>query len=1021
MLNFRLIVPIFSRFLGKSNLGINSSSHRYTSTMASQYIKSKINSDAILKSAEDKRTYEGLELNNGMKVLLISDPETDKASGAMDVNIGHMKDPVDLPGLAHFCEHMLFLGTKKYEQENEYSKFLSEHGGSSNAYTSGEHTNFYFDISPEHLPGALDRFSQFFLCPLFTETATDREVNAVNSENDKNLQSDPWRIHQLEKTLTDPSHDYSKFGTGNKDTLDTIPKSNGVNVRDALLKFHDGYYSSNIMGLCVLGKESIEELTEMVVPLIANVENMNVVVPEWKDHPVGPAQMKKIAYTVPVKDVRNLSMSWPIMDLHPYFKCNPGHYLGHLVGHEGKGSLLSELKNRGWVNTLCGGQSPGAKGFMFFKVDVDLTEEGQEHIDDIITLTYQYFNMLKREGPKQWIFDECKDLSAMTFRFKGKEKPRNYTTQVAGLIHKYSLSEVLSGPYLMSEFQPDLITMVLDKLQPDRMRIFVVSKKFEDKTNIKEKWYGTDYSVEDIQESKIQMWSKCGENENLTLPEKNDFIPTDFELVTREVDPASLPELIKDSAMTQLWFKQDDTYLLPKACINFELISSLGRSDPVNCNLMYLFVSLFKDALNEYAYDAELAGLHYGLECTIYGMSFAIGGYNQKQKVLLAKILEKMTTFKVDPKRFEIYKEMYTRSLKNFSAEQPHQHAIYYTSVLMSEFMWTKDELLQCVDEMTVEKLDAFIPQLLSKLYIEGLIYGNVTKQIALDIVETVESILTTKCNTKPLLPSQTKRLRELQLPDGSSFVYHEKNHVHKSSSIEVYYQCGLQQTQPNMLLEMFVQIIAEPCFDILRTKEQLGYIVFSGVRRSNGVQGLRVIIQSDRSPEYVEKRVEAFLNSMDDYIKEMTDEAFQKHLKALVSKRMEKPKKISGQNSRYWSEILSQQYNFDRETVEVEFLKTVKKEDVFSFFKDRIAVGAPYRKKFSIHVVSSVNGEKELTETNGEKQTTETTEDGNNLLPSPELPPPMVVTSVAEFKRDMGLYPLPRPYIDLQKARSKL
>ena len=57
----------------------------------------------------------------------------------------------------------------------------------------------------------------------------------------------------------------------------------------------------------------------------------------------------------------------------------------------------------------------------------------------------------------------------------------------------------------------------------------------------------------------------------------------------------------------------------------------------------------------------------------------------------------------------------------------------------------------------------------------------------------------------------------------GSSFAYHEKNHIHKSSSIEVYYQCGLQQTQANMLLEMFVQIIAEPCFDILRTKEQLG------------------------------------------------------------------------------------------------------------------------------------------------------------------------------------------------------
>ena len=265
------------------------------------------------------------------------------------------------------------------------------------------------------------------------------------------------------------------------------------------------------------------------------------------------------------------------------------------------------------------------------------------------------------------------------------------------------------------------------------------------------------------------------------------------------------------------------------------------------------------------------------------------------------------------------------------------------------------------------------------------------------------------------MLPSQTKRLRELQLPDGSSFAYHEKNHIHKSSSIEVYYQCGLQQTQSNMLLEMFVQIIAEPCFDILRTKEQLGYIVFSGVRRSNGVQGLRVIIQSDRAPDYVERRVEAFLNNMDDYIKDMSDEAFQKHLKALMTKRMEKPKKISGQNSRYWSEILSQQYNFDRENVEVDFLKTVKNEDVYKFFKDRIAVDAPLRKKCSIHVVSSVNG------IDTEQQQNNGTDTENNLLPTPELPQPVIVNSIAEFKRDMGLYPLPRPYIDLQNARSKL
>lgn len=45
-----------------------------------------------------------------------------------DLYKGHMCDPKELPGLAHFCEHMLFLGTEKYPVENEYPRFLSEHG-----------------------------------------------------------------------------------------------------------------------------------------------------------------------------------------------------------------------------------------------------------------------------------------------------------------------------------------------------------------------------------------------------------------------------------------------------------------------------------------------------------------------------------------------------------------------------------------------------------------------------------------------------------------------------------------------------------------------------------------------------------------------------------------------------------------------------------------------------------------------------------------------------------------------------
>lgn len=114
---------------------------------------------------------------------------------------------------------MLFLGTRKYPDENEYGQFLSNHGGMSNAYTALEDTNYFFDVGADHLEGALDRFAQFFLCPLFTESATERELQAVDSEHSKNRLNDMWRLLQLSRSTADPGHPFSKFGTGSAATL----------------------------------------------------------------------------------------------------------------------------------------------------------------------------------------------------------------------------------------------------------------------------------------------------------------------------------------------------------------------------------------------------------------------------------------------------------------------------------------------------------------------------------------------------------------------------------------------------------------------------------------------------------------------------------------------------------------------------------------------------------------------------------------------------------------------------------
>ena len=162
------------------------------SSSIDQYVKGEIR-----KRPTDERQYRALELDNGMRVVLVSDPSSSRSAAALDVNVGAFSDPREVPGLAHFCEHMSFLGTKRFPKEEEFSSYLSSHGGSSNAYTDSEDTVYYFDVNADFTQEALDRFSQFFISPLFTQSATSRELNAIDSEHAKNINSDAFRLYQV--------------------------------------------------------------------------------------------------------------------------------------------------------------------------------------------------------------------------------------------------------------------------------------------------------------------------------------------------------------------------------------------------------------------------------------------------------------------------------------------------------------------------------------------------------------------------------------------------------------------------------------------------------------------------------------------------------------------------------------------------------------------------------------------------------------------------------------------------------
>lgn len=283
----------------------------------------------------------------------------------------------------------------------------------------------------------------------------------------------------------------------------------------------------------------------------------------------------------------------------------------------------------------------------------------------------------------------------------------------------YTLEEVLSAPYILDEWRPDLIQNLWDSFTSENVRITIVGQKLQE-CNEKEKWYQTSYRTEKITKEAAERWRNCGTNANLHLPDPNVFIPTDFTILPIEKEDQKSPTIVLDNELIRVWHLQDSVFLKPKMILSCEFSNPAVYSDPLNCNLTHIFVQLFKDHLNEYLYAADLAGLRLSVNNTTYGISVRninnfvtynriilkkfltlqvlVSGYNHKQKVFLEKILDHLFKFEIDEKRFEILKEQYKRSLKNFNAEQPYQQAIYYLALILTEQAWLKQELIDATE-----------------------------------------------------------------------------------------------------------------------------------------------------------------------------------------------------------------------------------------------------------------------------------------------------------------------------------
>ena len=893
----------------------------------------------IQKPKTDKLNYGFKVLSNGIKVLLISDPDTKKCAAALGVNIGSLVDKKDEQGLAHFCEHLLTMGNKKYPAENEYGEYLTKNGGFSNAHTLPDKTIYYFNVSNEGFEGALDRFAQYFISPNFNEGSVERELKAVDNEFSNNLNNDSRRMTQIKISEINKDSPFNHFGTGNIKTL-SLP-----NIRDRLLEYYKKYYTSEIMNLCVYSNKSLEEQLKLVESLFSLVPKIdNFVMPRYDEiKPYDDNNLKYLYKVVPVKDINEIQLEWYLPFCDDYHT-RPTSYLAAAIGHEGPYTLTSSLNKDNLCNELVAGPANYCKTYSSFYVSISLTKKGIENYKEVILRTLKYIKVIQNKGINERYYDELKQIVQMQFDYKSKSTPLTMVENCVSNLMEYAPEDVITSTHLFGEFKEPLLKKYLDLLTLDNLNIYFVSKLFEKECNLTENYYGTKYYKEklNITEDEINSYN-C--KDIFDYPPENNFIPKNFDILPPPEKISKYPEKIIDHKNMEVWYLQDAIFKMPKAYSVTQFITPEDLCDFSEIKLRIItviFDKIIEVELGEFLYMAEEANVNITLSTGVNKTNLIFSGFSESLKRGIKEIYTKIQNLDINTERcketLELEQKDILRRAKNVFLNSSYQVNLQYLKGLLYESYKNPVDIINFYNDgknITIEDLILYKNSLFKNSKIKWLIQGNVSKEEVLEIVEETNKILEIDINKEKT--GKFHKARPVVISKNYNYIYRVKspNPGEKSSSLISLYQTDLLNDKEFQYIKILETFLKDKFYDQLRTKETLGYVVSLLTTESSGYFAFANIVQSNsKTPEFCAGRVRNFYKENYEKAKNISEEEF----KLLVNSQLiivtKKDDNLSNVFLRNWNEINRDTYKFDYRERAKEYLEQCNKEEFIKIYE---------------------------------------------------------------------------------------
>ncbi|MBV31943.1 MAG: hypothetical protein CMK36_00680 [Porticoccaceae bacterium] len=860
----------------------------------------------IKQSPNDNRSYRYLELPNKMRILLASDVSSDKSAAALTVYRGSYHNPESRPGLAHFLEHMLFIGTKKYPDVDSFQKFVTANGGYSNAYTASDHTNYFYDIQPSAFEESLDRFAQFFIAPLLSPEYVEREKKAVHSEYKMQYKDDARRGYMAAKEALNPKHPARRFSIGSLDTL-------SGKIEDDLRLFFRNNYSSDQMALVILSNNTLDEMQRMVSNVFGKIQNRHVGPSYVSVAPLTDEQVPAVLSSRPLKDIYTVSYNFPIPNPRPHFREKPVAYISNLIGHEGEGSLHQSLTKNGWIESLGAGTQDFDRSNSVLSVNISLTNEGRTHITEISDMLFGFIKMLNSEGPQLWRYEEQSALASLKFRFQERGAPIDFVSSIAPMIDKYPPEELLVAPYVMENFDAALIKKYLAYLTRENVLVEHVDPDVT--VSLEEKYFEVPYSLTlgPIPRGSVS-------TANMRLPTPNTFIPENTMLLPG--DDLSISRRINDQYL-QIWLDTDTEFGVPRGNVILNLFFDGGLHTLEDNARARLLSELVNDSLITETYPALLAGLDYTLAESDRGFVVTATGYNDKLVGLLGKVLESVVDKPLEEHRFLTIRESLTTALDNLSKDRPYMQTLRALQDELLSASWSPDKLLEEVKHVELNDLELWRKERFRRVAVMAAMHGNV----AVSDVGNLHKILSEKLNLADvkIRRSDLKTITENEILD--------INVDHDDAAILMYVQNPDDEYRTRAMSALAAQLLRSPYFSELRTQRQLGYVVHTSTRRFRDRTGNIFLIQSPvMGVSGLEAASLEFLRTYLAQLPTLSQEKFLEQKHGLMNRLTQKDKNLGERSRRYWTDLENENYQFDSQQRISAAVESLTKSDMQVF-----------------------------------------------------------------------------------------